>query len=29
LGEHTGEILQEELGMSADQMAALATEGVI
>ena len=29
LGEHTGEILGGELGMSADELAALAAEGVI
>jgi len=29
LGEHTGEILRDELGMSPDQMAALAAEGII
>jgi crotonobetainyl-CoA:carnitine CoA-transferase CaiB-like acyl-CoA transferase len=29
LGEHTGEILRGELGMSAEELAALAAEGVI
>jgi crotonobetainyl-CoA:carnitine CoA-transferase CaiB-like acyl-CoA transferase len=29
VGEHTGEILGGELGMSAEELAALAAEGVI